>query len=86
MYRNRDRIPVTRNNLPSESVVYRSVHSTFQKLFPEIALHHVDERLLSDGDENDDRRRREEKRRRDKAMKDRISASIILQSWLSRKN
>jgi putative Holliday junction resolvase len=69
--------PVTVNNLPSESVKY---------IDPFIArLHRADERFTSqmamrtmiDGGVK-------KSGRRDKAMIDRISASIILQSWLSR--
>jgi len=78
--------PVTVNNLPSESVKYIDPFiARFRKLFPEIALHRADERFTSqmamrtmiDGGVK-------KSGRRDKAMIDRISASIILQSWLSR--
>ena len=78
--------PVTVNNLPSESVRYINPFiARFRKIFPEIALHLADERftsqmamrtLIDGGVKKSDRR--------NKAMIDRISASIILQSWLSR--
>lgn len=78
--------PVTVNNLPSESVKYINPFiARFRKLFPEITLHLADERFTSqialrtmiDGGVK-------KSGRRDKALADRISASIILQSWLSR--
>ncbi len=78
--------PVTVNNLPSESVKYIDPFiERFRKLFPGIDLHRADERFTSqmamrtmiDGGVK-------KSGRRDKAMIDRISASIILQSWLSR--
>jgi putative Holliday junction resolvase len=77
--------PVTVNNLPSESVKYIDPFITrFRKLFPDVALHLTDERFTSQiamrtiidgGVKKSDRR--------DKGLADRISASIILQSWLS---
>jgi putative Holliday junction resolvase len=78
--------PVTVNNLPSESVKYIDPFmARFSKLFPEIPLHLEDERFTSqiamrtmiDGGVK-------KSGRRDKALADRISASIILQSWLGR--
>ncbi len=78
--------PVTMNNLPSESVKYIDPFiARFRKIFPEIELHLADERFTSQmamramidgGVKKSDRR--------DKGMVDRISASIILQSWLSK--
>jgi putative Holliday junction resolvase len=78
--------PVTVNNLPSESVKYIDPFiARFRKSFPEIPLHLADERFTSQmamramiegGVKKSDRR--------DKSMVDRISASIILQSWMSR--
>lgn len=77
--------PVTVNNLPSESVRYIDPFiARFRKLFPDMPLHRADERFTSqmamrtmiDGGVK-------KSGRRDKAMIDRISASIILQSWLS---
>lgn len=77
--------PVTVNNLPSESVKYIDPFIVrFRKLFPETPLHLADERFTSqmamrtmiEGGVK-------KSGRRDKAMADRISASIILQSWLS---
>jgi len=76
--------PVTVNNLPSESVKYIDPFiARFRKLFPETPLHLADERFTSqmavrtmiDGGVK-------KSGRRDKGMADRISASIILQSWL----
>jgi len=81
--------PVTVNNMPSESVRYIDPFiARFRKLFPGTPLHLADERFTSrmamrtmiDGGVK-------KSSRRDKAMADRISASIILQSWLrSREN
>ncbi len=76
--------PVTVNNIPSESVKYIDPFiARFRKLFPETPLHLADERFTSqmamramiDGGVK-------KSGRRDKGMTDRISASIILQSWL----
>lgn len=78
--------PVTMNNLPSESVKYIDPFiRRFRKIFPEIPLHLADERFTSqmammamiEGGVK-------KSGRRDKSMVDRISAAIILQSWLSR--
>ena len=80
--------PVTVNNLPSESVEYVDLFiARFRKLFPEMPLHLADERFTSqlamktmiDGGVK-------KSGRRDKGMVDRISASIILQSWLTRED
>ena len=77
--------PVTVNNLPSESVKYIDPFiARFRKVFPTVALHLADERFTSqiamnamiDGGVK-------KSGRRDKALVDRISASIILQSWLT---
>jgi putative Holliday junction resolvase len=77
--------PVTVNNLPSESVRYIDPFiARFRKLFPGMPLHRADERFTSqmamrtmiEGGVK-------KSGRKDKAMIDRISASIILQSWLS---
>lgn len=77
--------PVTMNNMPSESVRYIDPFiARFKKVFPQIPLHLADERFTSqiamqtmiDGGVS-------KSGRRDKGMADRISASIILQSWLS---
>jgi putative Holliday junction resolvase len=77
--------PVTVNNLPSESVKYINPFiARFRKIFHGVALHLVDERftskmaldaMIDGGVKKSDRR--------DKALTDRISASLILQSWLS---
>ncbi len=78
--------PVTVNNLPSESVEYiKPFIARFKKLFPLIPLHLIDERFTShmamqamiEGGVK-------KSSRRNKAMIDRVSASIILQSWMSR--
>ncbi len=76
--------PVQMNNKPSESVKY--IDPFIRKLrsrFPEKKVHLVDERFTSqiafrtmiEGGVK-------KKERQDKSMVDRISASIILQSWL----
>lgn len=76
--------PVQMNNKPSESVKYINPFlKKVKKLFPEIPVHLVDERYTSklafqtliDGGVK-------KKDRRDKSMVDKISASIILQSFL----
>jgi len=77
--------PVTVNNLPSESVKYIDPFiARFRKVFPAVALHLADERFTSQIAMNamiDGGVKRSG--RRDKALVDRISASIILQSWLT---
>ena len=79
--------PVQMNNKPSESVKYIDPFiKKLEKRFPEIPVHLVDERFTSqialrsmiDGGVT-------KKGRRDKAMVDRISAAIILQSYLDKK-
>jgi len=80
--------PVTVNNLPSESVKYINPFiARFRKIFPSVALHLADERftskmaldaMIDGGVKKSDRR--------DKALTDRISASLILQSWLTQEN
>jgi len=76
--------PVTVNNMPSESVKYIDPFiARFRKIFPDIPLHLEDERFTSrialqamiDGGVP-------RSGRRDRALADRISASLILQSWL----
>ena len=78
--------PVTMNNLPSESVKYIDPFiARFRKLFPKVPLHLADERFTSqiamramiDGG-------MKKQDRKDKSVVDRVSASLILQSWLSR--
>jgi len=81
--------PVQMNNKPSESVKYIDPFlKKLKKLFPQIPTHLVDERFTSkmafqtmiDGGVK-------KKDRRDKSMVDKISASLILQSFLdSRSN
>jgi putative Holliday junction resolvase len=79
--------PVQMNNNPSESVKYIDPFlKRLQKLFPDKPVHLADERFTSkiaframiDGGVK-------KKERRDKAMVDRVSASIILQSFLERR-
>ncbi len=79
--------PVQVNNKPSESVKYIDPFiKKIEKRFPGIPVHLIDERFTSqmafrsmvDGGVT-------KKRRRDKAMIDRISAAIILQSYLEKK-
>ena len=76
--------PVTMNNMPSESIKYIDPFiARFRKVFPDIPLHLTDERFTSqialqtmiDGGVS-------RSGRRDKAMADRISASLFLQGWL----
>lgn len=80
--------PVTMNNLPSESVRYiEPFINRFRKVFPDIPLHLADERFTSsiamqamiDGG-------LKKSTRRDKSIVDRVSASLILQSWLEKSN
>lgn len=80
--------PVQMNNLPSESVKYIDIFiKRLKKLFPDKPVNLVDERftskiaqrtILESGIGKMDRR--------DKTLADRISASLILQSFLERKN
>ena len=79
--------PVTLNNLASESVKYIDPFiKKLMRLYPGIPVNKVDERFTSgmalktmiEGGVK-------KKNRRDKAMVDRISASIILQAFLDRK-
>jgi len=79
--------PVTLNNQPSKSVEYIDPFiKKLKRLFPEIPVNKVDERFTSgmalktmiDGGVK-------KKGRQDKAMVDKISASIILQSFLDRR-
>ena len=72
------------NNLPSESVKYIDPFvKKIRKKYPEIAVHFIDERFTSQiamRSMIDGGVRKSE--RQDKSMVDRISASIILQSYL----
>jgi putative Holliday junction resolvase len=79
--------PVQMNNKPSESVKYIDPFiRKIKKRFPGKALHLIDERFTSqiafrtmiDGGVK-------KEKRKDKSMVDKISASIILQSFLDRK-
>jgi putative Holliday junction resolvase len=80
--------PVTLNNKASESVKYiKPFIKKLKKLFPGIPVNQVDERFTSgmalktmiEGGVK-------KKERRDKAMVDKISASIILQSFLDKRS
>jgi putative Holliday junction resolvase len=80
--------PTDMNNLPSESVKYINPFiRRLKKLFPDKPVHLVDERFTSkmalramiDGG-------MKKKDRRDKAAVDKISAAIILQSFLSNRS
>jgi putative Holliday junction resolvase len=79
--------PVQMNNQPSESVKYINPFiKKLKKTFPEIHIHLVDERFTSQMALRTDGgvKKRD---RQDKSMVDKISASIILQSFLdSRSN
>ncbi|MBN1116489.1 MAG: Holliday junction resolvase RuvX [Bacteroidales bacterium] len=79
--------PIQMNNKPSESVVFvDSFLKKFRKQFPDISIETVDERFTSkmafqamiDGG-------LKKKQRQDKAMVDKISAVIILQTFLESK-
>jgi len=79
--------PVQLNNQPSESVKYINPFiRKLEKAFPEKPVHLIDERFTSgmamktmiEGGVK-------KKERQDKAMIDKISASIILQSFLDRR-
>jgi len=79
--------PVKMNNQPSESVKYVDPFiRKLKKIFPDKPVHLIDERFTSqmafrtmiDGGVT-------KKGRQDKAMVDKISASIILQSFLDKK-
>ena len=79
--------PVKMNNEPSESVKYVDPFiRKLKKIFPDKPVHLIDERFTSqmafrtmiDGGVT-------KKGRQDKAMVDKISASIILQSFLDKK-
>ena len=80
--------PVTMNNVPSETVKYINPFiRKLKKTFPEKFLHLADERFTSqmalrtmvDGGVK-------KKGRQDKSMVDKISASIILQSFLDNRS
>lgn len=79
--------PVQMNNKPSESVKYVDPFiKKLKKKFPDKTIHLVDERFTSqmafrtmiDGGVK-------KEKRKDKSMVDKISASIILQSFLDKK-
>lgn len=79
--------PKQMNNTPSESVIYLDAFvKLFKKNFPEREIIFVDERFTSkmafqtmiDGG-------LKKKQRQDKALIDKISATIILQSYLETK-
>jgi len=79
--------PKQMNNTPSESVVYLNAFvKLFKKNFPDRELNFIDERFTSkmafqtmiDGG-------LKKKQRQDKALVDKISATIILQSYLEYK-
>ncbi len=80
--------PVQMNNLPSESIKYINPFiKKLKKAFPEKHIHLVDERFTSqmalrtmiDGGVK-------KRDRQDKSMVDKISASIILQSFLDNRS
>ncbi len=80
--------PVTLNNLPSESVKYiEPFINRFRKVFPDVPLHLVDERFTSSiAMQSMILGGLKKMARRDKSIVDRVSASIILQSWLEKSN
>ncbi len=80
--------PKQMNNQPSESVVYINIFiKRFKKVFPDMEINLVDERFTSkmafqtmiDGG-------LKKQKRQDKALVDKISATIILQAYLETKN
>jgi putative Holliday junction resolvase len=80
--------PKQLNNQPSENVTYiNQFLNRFRKVFPEMPIELVDERFTSqiafqamiDGGVK-------KQKRRDKALVDKVSAVIILQSYLEQKN
>ena len=80
--------PKQMNNQPSENVIYvNQFLNRFKKVFPKMPYELVDERFTSqiafqamiDGGVK-------KQKRRDKALIDKISATIILQSYLEQKN
>ena len=80
--------PVQMNNEPSDSVKYiEPFIKRLGKLFPDKPLHLIDERFTSkiaiqtiiDGGVK-------KKNRRDKTLVDKISASLILQAYLEKRN
>ena len=78
--------PVTLKNEPSESVRYiEPFINRFRKVFPDIPLHLVDERFTSSiAMQSMILGGLKKMARRDKNVVDRVSASIILQSWLEK--
>jgi putative Holliday junction resolvase len=80
--------PVQMNNLPSESVKYIDIFlKRLKKLFPDKRVNLVDERFTSKMAQRTIIESGIGKMgRRDKTIADRISASLILQSFLERKN
>jgi len=80
--------PVMMNNMPSEAVKYIDPFiKKLERSFPGKTVHRIDERFTSgmafqamiDGGVS-------KKQRQDKSMVDKISAAIILQSYLDRKS
>lgn len=80
--------PVTLNNLPSESVRYiEPFINRFRKVFPDVPLHLADERFTSSiAMQSMIIGGLKKMARRDKNVVDRVSASLILQSWLEKSN
>jgi len=80
--------PVQMNNKPSESVKYIDPFlRKLKKLFPGIPVHLVDERFTSKiAFQSMIQGGVKKKDRRDKSMVDKISASLILQSFLDSRN
>lgn len=80
--------PVRLNNMPSESVKYiEPFIKRLRKLFPDKPVHLVDERFTSTIAQKailESGARKKE--RKDKTIADRVSASLILQSYLEMKS
>jgi len=79
--------PVQLNNEPSESVRYINPFiKKLKKTYPSIAIHLMDERFTSKMAQNTMiEGGLKKKARQDKSLVDKISASIILRSYLDRK-
>jgi putative Holliday junction resolvase len=80
--------PVQLNNQPSQSVKYIDPFITrLKKLFPSKVVHLIDERFTSKmALETIKNSGLKKKARQDKSLVDKISASIILQSFIDSKN
>ena len=80
--------PVQMNNLPSESVKYiEPFLNRLKRLFPNIPVHLIDERFTSKMAQRiilDSGVKKKE--RMDKSITDRVSASLLLQSYMEKRS